>query len=595
VREGGPNDLFVATYNGVLRSNLFLEVQFSRQQFEFLDAGGTDPDILASPFIDPATGGFYNAPYFDATDPEDRNNRQVTGSLSYFLSTESLGRHDLKVGYESFRNTRTGGNSQSASDFVFYTDYLRDVEGAPVQDGTQLVPVFTPFSSFILNWQAERGGRLDITTNSFFVNDRWTLNDHWSFNVGVRYEKVRSEATGGIVGIDTDTIVPRLAASFDVRGDGRFRLDATYAHYAGGYNTALFSNNTNVGRPSLVYGIYAGPAGEGEAFAPGFDPANYITVGGFFPTANVRFEDGLSSPVTREWTLAGGVQWGAGRYAKLAYVNRRIRDFVEDLILFENGSTVVMEDGEPLLELTNTVFQNSNLPTRDYRGLQLQAGERITDAWRVEGHYTLQLANEGNYEGEEGASIFPSAVGDFPEIFVADRNYPLGRLRAFQRHKARVWTNYDLGLGRFGRVNLGLLWRYNSALGYSLAAANVNLSDVQAARDPGYADTPPTQTLFFGERGREDYRGAHLFDLAVNYEIPVWRSLRPWAKFEAFNLFNNDTLTRFNTTIEPDYDGPVDTDGLPTTFSRDARFGQATSQNSYPVPRTLQFSVGFRS
>ena len=29
--------------------------------------------------------------------------------------------------------------------------------------------------------------------------------------LGFRYERVRSEATGGIVGVDTDTVVPRLA------------------------------------------------------------------------------------------------------------------------------------------------------------------------------------------------------------------------------------------------------------------------------------------------------------------------------------------------------------------------------------------------
>ena len=89
-----PNDLFVANYNGVLSSNLFVEAQFSQKTQGFRGTGGTTTDILDSPFMSlgltglPA-GRHYNAPYFDSNDPEDRNNRQYTAALSYFLSTGS--------------------------------------------------------------------------------------------------------------------------------------------------------------------------------------------------------------------------------------------------------------------------------------------------------------------------------------------------------------------------------------------------------------------------------------------------------------------------------------------------------------------------
>src|SRR6185295_13726419 len=74
-----PNDLFVVNYNGVLSSKLFAEVQYSQKKFSFATNGGTDTNIVTgSPFFDFATGSHYHAPYFDNTDPEDRNNRQVT-------------------------------------------------------------------------------------------------------------------------------------------------------------------------------------------------------------------------------------------------------------------------------------------------------------------------------------------------------------------------------------------------------------------------------------------------------------------------------------------------------------------------------------
>ena len=75
-------------------------------------------------------GGYeYNAPYFDATDPEDRNNRQLTANLSY--SVNKAGRHDFKGGWEWYRSPRTGGNSQSATSYVFVSDFVEAPAAAP--------------------------------------------------------------------------------------------------------------------------------------------------------------------------------------------------------------------------------------------------------------------------------------------------------------------------------------------------------------------------------------------------------------------------------------------------------------------------------
>jgi Carboxypeptidase regulatory-like domain/TonB dependent receptor len=589
-----PLSLLGIGYNGVLRSNLFAEAQFSQQKTT-IEFGGTSTDIRDSPFIGATLPGTYGAPYFDATDPSVRNNRQFTAALSYFLSTSKLGRHDIKGGFEKFRTTDVGGNSQSATSYVFYTDYLLDDAGHPVVVNGSAQPVFTPFSSFILNWRPTRGATIDITTKSFYLNDRWSVNNKLSFNLGVRYERVRSEATGNIVSVDTDTIVPRLATTFDVRGDGKYTLQATYGHYAGRYGTSQFAGNTNVGNPSLVYGLYLGPEGSGKDFAPGFDPANYQTVGGFFPTANVFFAPGLSSPVNREFTLGAGVGLGAGSYAKLMYVHRKLTGFVEDFQTFAGGSTTVEENGQVFGTFTNQFFENSDLPKRNYQGLVLQTAKRLTSHWQVAGHWTLMLKNDGNFEGEgAGRPGLSSGVGDFPEVFVPARNFPEGHLNGFERHKVRAWTTYDLELGRAGRANLGLLWRFDSGGVYSLAAGNQPLSDIQLARDPGYASLPTTQTLFFGARGSQFFESTSRFDLALNYDVPVRKKLRPWMKLEVRNMFGDQSLIAYNTTIDADPDSPLDADGLPTGFIKGSRFGQGTSKTHYPVQRTFLFSLGFR-
>src|SRR5690606_12729218 len=99
---------------------------------------------------------------------------------------------------------------------------------------------------------------------------------------------------------------PRLALSFDPAADGRFAISTTYGHYSGRYNEAQMSANVNVGQPNVLFGFYVGPEGQGRDFAPGLDPENYVVYFGRFPTANVFFADGLSSPTTREFTTSAG-------------------------------------------------------------------------------------------------------------------------------------------------------------------------------------------------------------------------------------------------------------------------------------------------
>jgi hypothetical protein len=144
------NDGTAIAYNGVLTSKLFAEARYSEKHFGFRGLGGTSTNIVDSPmrnfghsaFAQQAGTGTFNAPYFDATDPEDRDNEQLYGALSYYLSTGSLGSHDIKGGIEEFTVTRTGGNSQSATNYVFYTPYLTN-NGVVVYDNNgRLIPRF---------------------------------------------------------------------------------------------------------------------------------------------------------------------------------------------------------------------------------------------------------------------------------------------------------------------------------------------------------------------------------------------------------------------------------------------------------------------
>jgi hypothetical protein len=591
-----PADLSVVRYSGILSPNLFAEAQYSEKNLTIVQ-GGTDRDLVDSPFatLTQADELYYNGLFYDRSDPVVQGNEQIAAALSWFLSTSHTGTHDLKLGLERFTVLQRWGGAQSASDFFFVADYYADEDGAPILDADgRLQPVFLPEGALAIEFPTVRGAQGEMETTSLYLNDRWALDERWSFNLGLRYERVSGEATGGVVLADTDSLMPRLAVSWDPKGDGKYRLGTSYSEYSGGHNIVQFWWISDVGPTRNVDSIYVGPPGVGLDFAPGFDLGNYVPFFGRFPGENVFFEDGLSAARSTEVTLSAGMRLPRGGYVEAIFTDRSLSDIHEDFITFDNGtSTIALPGGT--LELDNIVFRNTDLASRDYKALQVQGSYRLTDEWTLDGHWTYQLENEGNYEGE--AVEFPGAwsvLGNYPEILVPERNAPHGRLDDYQRHKVRLWNNYGLGLGAAGRLDLGLLYRYDSPLTFSLVSPFADVSDLQYSRDPGYAQPPGFQPVFFGRRGSQEFDASHVFDLAVNYSIPVWRSVEPWVKLEVRNLFNDSSRIAWDTTVFPDSEGPVDEHGIPTQYVQRPTFGQARSPEDFVTPREFLVSVGVR-
>lgn len=605
------NDGKSISYNGVFTNSLFGELRYSEKHFGFVNLGGTSTRIQDSPFnyVIGSTFVTYNAPYFDATDPEDRDNKQWYGALSYFLATEKAGSHDLKVGFEKFSDIGVGGNSQSATGYTFFVPWLTDDAGNAVigPDG-KLVADWQTYGATMYFWDATRGAKNDIQTTSVFVNDRWTLNANWSFNLGARYEDIASKSQSGIPTIGSSSIVPRLGVSYDVQGNGKYKVDVTYSEYSGKANANQFGSASPAGNPSYAYGYYIGPNGQGSNFAPGLDPANYVFYAFNNPLQTVDVQKNLKTPKTREYTVAGGMELAKGGYLKLIYTNREVADFIDDFT--DHNSRLVNAQVGPYVSPEPTEvrrIRNTNEPTRQYESLQLQAQYNPMSAWQIGGNWTYELKNDGDFEGEAGQSPATGSVyGDYPEVFSASRYYPNGILDNFQEHKIRLWSSYTFDFGRGGALNLGGILRYDSPLTFSYTKTRFPISSIQRAAGTGYVSLPSNGTLFFGQRGAGEFESVYNLDLAIDYAIPVWKTLSPWVKLSITNVTNESRLVRYNTTIKGNCGtatvtsscsgtiGPLDAQGLPTTFTKDPLFGTARSAADYQTPREYAISAGIR-
>jgi len=267
---------------------------------------------------------------------------------------------------------------------------------------------------------------------------------------------------------------------------------------------------------------------------------------------------------------------------------------VEDFVTLDTGSTTVSKGGVTDV-FSNIVYRNSDLPQRKYQAIEIFGRYSPTSRWTWHAAWTVQLKNEGNFEGEAANQPgLSSPIGEYPEAFNEKRHYPLGRLAGFQRHALRVWSVYSLDLGRLGSFDVGGFLRVDSALTHSFRAGGQPLSPVQRALLSGYVSQPSSQTIYFGPRGSEDFKGYNLFDLAVSYSIPVFKSARPWVKLELYNVFNDEKLVTWNTTVRADPASPLDELGLPTGYIKGPQFGRAQSNGNYLPPRAFQMAFGVR-
>ena len=258
-----PSDLLSVRYSGIVSPNLSVEVQYSSRHLSINTGATTRDRIQGTLLIDSSRNARYWSPTFCAVcGDEKRDNDDLFGKGRTSCSTRAFGAHHLVSGYDRFNDKIFQNAYASGSDYR--------IQGtSSIIVGTTVFPQFLPNSTLIMHTPVDQSTLgSDLRMHSLFFNDGWRLNEHISFNLGVRWDKNQAQDGGGAVVANKGLWSPRAAVIWDPKGDGRWALNASYARYVMPMTSNVAASTTAAGNASTLVWLYQGPAINPDPTAP---------------------------------------------------------------------------------------------------------------------------------------------------------------------------------------------------------------------------------------------------------------------------------------------------------------------------------------
>lgn len=629
-----PNTFLAANYSGVLTNQFFIEGQYSKKDFQFVGSGSPYFDIVKGTLItDRARGTRYWSPTFRATpEGEERDIETWTAKATYFLSTPSFGSHELLVGYEDFNEVRAVNNFQNGSDFRISVPntivrgdviYPRMPGGA---NGTLTRISWLPI--FVLSQGS------DYTTRSVYLNDRWTLNDRWKFQLGVRYDKNDAISGDGHTQIADDSAFnPRLGVQYDIFGTGRLVFNGGYSEYVGRLSEGAANDADPAGRNASLQWDYRGPNINNDPNVPtsqliptdraiqmvmdwffangGTDRRPFRTTPSVPGVESILDVDGLKSPMVKEWTIGAATTIGTRGFARADVIFRNWDNFYTS---FRDTVTGKVQDQYGTNYDLSIIRSDSEIYDREYTAVQTQFSYRVLQPLNLGGSYTWSRL-VGNVTGEDsGSGPLVGVAGEYPEYRQESWNYPTGYLGGDMRHRAKVWATYALP-SPIGNFDFSLLETFESG---TRTSVDGSVDTRPYVTNPGYLTPPASVSYFFGGRGNLKTDDTTRTDLSINYSLKLG-VVELFIQPEVINVFNEQGVTSYDEEVLTALDNPTgeviwkpfnpftetpiecpqgapaaDCKAMGAHYQRGENFGKPNSEGDYQTPRTYRVSVGLR-
>ena len=513
-REDAPEYVWMTQYRHLFNSNTFAEVKYTGW-WGFYDL---NPEKTVSAhanelgLVTGSQGWFYYA---------DRTRDQVNGSLTHYA--DKFGRHELKFGAEFERSTtrdRYGYNNN-----LYFYDY-----GG--------VPYYAYSYSYDLKGTNTR--------QSFFAQDSWHATNRLTLNLGVRGDIYQGGNSDQGRVYNSNNWAPRLGMAFDLAGDNRTVLKASYGLYYEGSQTQLFTRALPGISDSVTYEVIGGNV-------------NNLVEIDRTPAIIYQMADGIKHPRVDEFTLGFERALSGSMRLSLTGIWRDNKNFVNSVAPNARWTPVTTTDetGKPitLYNWTNRTASDEDYiirnvegfqylsptgqvlgtadPFRRYRAFMAVLNKRYTDRWQAQISYVLAKAT-GNVDNT-GAAQVATRQFETPNLALVNSE---GEASNTPEHEFKLLGSYQIpgieaSVNAFYVVTSGLPYNRIQQFPNSL----LNTSGLSST----YRRIPITP------RGTEHLPTFNRLDLRIEKNFTAPGSNRIGIYSDISNLFNKGIITNVVT------------------------------------------------
>ncbi len=315
---------------------------------------------------------------------------------------------------------------------------------------------------------------------TLYVRDRFTIGDRWTFNAGVRFSQQENLNDTRRKVVDTETLEPRLAMSYDFKGDGTMLASVNVGRYYAqlnqqftnrwlldewaGHNASdefLYCDNLDV----LFIPACGGEPGYNlffRAFRPGeqFDlaDAGVISPIDLDPYYKDEIIAGFEWQFSDNWAVdLKGIYWELGDMI----MNTTQRD--PDLRTFSLSSNVdnIRNYWRELGVVPEHLIEGFEDPFKEYQAVQIQLNKRFSNGWALYNNLTLSKLettgsgawwdNSSSSFGQDLQEVVTQAHVDGCQALQATRTIPVDCVALLTPHIGQPISTVN----RAGRDGLG--------------------------------------------------------------------------------------------------------------------------------------------
>lgn len=540
--QTNPVQTTQAKYTGI-RNRMVFESNFSVMdgQTNYTYQPGTDP--LAIRRVDNARS--------EATIAATREEHQPN-SRHQFDNVVSIGKTGWG-GEHLFKGGVQWGRLYYESDYAVQGDhYVEYNNGVPTQ---------------VRQFNSPTVSKNVATVLGLFFQDSWSLN-RLTLNLGARWDRYvgtlpeQSAGQNRFIGprsvpetevINQNIGVWRAGASYDLMGNGRTAVKASYSRYG---------LQVGIDRVTAV-----NPLSNGNRTCPWTDPngdgifqeseVNVAQCGAFSGGVGFRYADGIKWPYSDEATvgfetqLPGEVRFGTMYYYRTnreQFANRNMAvptsAYTPFTLTVPNGPGGSLASPVPTTVtgynlaaafqgLNDTVRDNDSFLDTNYHGIEFTGTKRFSKLWQMQAGLTLGRNRGGVTNGT--VDLNDPNVTMNPEGIVGNDSTVAFRL------SGSYLLPWSLNLAGSLIANNGYPYQSNYSISRAFAATQ------------GVALTRATQTVTLSERGDERFDDVTMMDIRLSRQFSFGggRSFTPQIDF--FNITNADTTTALNTQVGTSY------------------------------------------